>query len=242
MKCNALLGESINNIKKAIKELQNGKFVLIHDSDLREDETDFIMASEYVSPNSIKTMRKYGGGLIFLMISHDIAEKFDLPYLTDLYKTNQQKYPILKSLIANDIPYDTKSSFSLYINHRNTYTGITDIDRSLTIKEFSQISKKVKELKKNESINVLGKNFRTPGHIPICISSKNLLSDRFGHTELTIALLMMADLIAVGSGCEIMGDDGKALSKEKAIEYAKENNLIFLEGEEIIKAWQKWLK
>ena len=43
MKFNVQLGESINNIKNAIKDLQNGKFVLIHDSDARENETDFII-------------------------------------------------------------------------------------------------------------------------------------------------------------------------------------------------------
>ena len=52
----------------------------------------------------------------------------------------------------------------------------------------------------------------------------------------------MANLIPVGSGCEMMGDYGKALSKEEAIKYAQEKNLIFLEGYEIIKAWEKWLK
>ena len=236
------MGEFINKIEKAIKDLQNGKFVLIHDSDKREDETDFIISSEFISPESIKIMRQEGGGLIFLMISHDIAKKFDLPFLTDLYNTNQQKYPILKSLIANDIPYDTKSSFSLYINHRNTFTGITDIDRSLTIKEFAILSKKAKNIEKNEALKMMGEKFRSPGHVPICISSKNLLSDRFGHTELAVSLLIMANMIPVGSGCEIMGNNGKALSKEEAMNYAKEKNLIYLEGKEIIKAWKKWLK
>ena len=52
----------------------------------------------------------------------------------------------------------------------------------------------------------------------------------------------MAELYPVGCGCEIMGDNGKALSKEKAINYANKNNLVFLEGNEIIKVWKKWLK
>ena len=236
------MGEFINNIKKAIEDLKKGKFVLIHDSDTREDETDFIIASKFITPEKIKTMRKDGGGLIFLMIFNEVADKFDLPFLTDLYNSNLDKYPILNSLIANDIPYDTKSSFSLYINHRNTFTGITDIDRSLTIKEFADIAQKCINLTKKESINMIGKKFRSPGHIPICISSKNLLSDRFGHTELTISLLKMANLIPVGSGCEIMGDEGKALSKEKAMSYAKKNKLVYLEGNEIIRAWKKWSK
>jgi 3,4-dihydroxy 2-butanone 4-phosphate synthase len=187
-------------------------------------------------------MRKDGGGLIFLMISYDIAKKFSLPFLTDLYSTIQDNYPILKSLIANDIPYDTKSSFSLYINHRDTFTGITDIDRSLTIREFARIAQKVRKFDDKKAIDILGKKFRSPGHVPICISSKNLLSDRFGHSELGVSLLQMAGLNPVGCGCEIMGDNGKALTKEKAINYANENNLIFLEGNEIIKVWKKWLK
>lgn len=184
-------------------------------------------------------MRKDGGGLIFLMISYDIAKKFSLPYLTDLYNKVQDYYPILKSLIANDIPYDTKSSFSLYINHRNTFTGITDLDRSLTIKEFAKVTHKAKNIDNKTALQMLGKKFRSPGHVPICISSKNLLTDRFGHTELGVSLLKMANLNPVGCGCEIMGDDGKALSKKRAKEYAFNNNLVFIEGKEIIKAWKK---
>ena len=46
----------------------------------------------------------------------------------------------------------------------------------------------------------------------------------------------------VGSGCEIMGDTGRALSKTKAKQYADENGLVFLEGKDIIKAWKKWSK
>ena len=236
------MGEFINRVDKAIKDLRNGKFVLIHDSNKREDETDFIISAEFISPESIKLMRKDGGGLIFLMISHDIAKKLGLPFLTDLYSKNQDKYPILKALIADDIPYDTKSSFSLYINHRDTFTGITDNDRCLTIKEFSLFCKKINEIKKNEAVKLLGKKFRSPGHVPICISSKNLLNERFGHTELAISLLNMSNLIPVGTGCEIMGDNGRALTKEEAMKYANRNNLIYLDGEEIIKAWNKWLK
>lgn len=104
------------------------------------------------------------------------------------------------------------------------------------------IFQKIKYFKNNEAVKLLGEKFRSPGHVPICISSKKLLNERFGHTELTIALLSMSNLIPVGAGCEIMGDNGKALAKEEAIKYANRNNLIYLEGEEIIKAWNKWLK
>jgi len=236
------MGEFIEKVDKAVSDLQNGKFVLVYDDDSREGETDLVIASEFVSPKSIRTMRKDGGGLIFIMVSNEIASKLKLPYLADLFADIDNKYPILRELTPNDIPYDTKSSFSLYINHRKTFTGITDIDRSLTIKEFGLLTKKVKNIEKNNAKKLMGNKFRSPGHVPICISSKNLLKERFGHTELAISLLKMANLTPVGCGCEIMGDNGKAFSKEESIKYAKKNNLTFLDGEEVIKAWKKWLK
>jgi 3,4-dihydroxy-2-butanone 4-phosphate synthase len=50
----------------------------------------------------------------------------------------------------------------------------------------------------------------------------------------------MAELIPVGSGCEMMGENGSALSKQDAIKYAKDKDLLFLEGKDIKKAWEKW--
>ena len=200
------------------------------------------MASEFVSPASIRTMRKDGGGLIFLMASNEIADKLKLPFLADLFSGVSNKYPVLKELIPNDIPYDSKSSFSLYINHRGTFTGITDIDRSLTMNKFAYLAKKIENIDDGAATKMFGKEFRSPGHIPICVASKNLLNERVGHTELVVSLLNMADVTPVGSGCEIMGDTGRALSKTKAKKYADENGFVFLEGEEIIKAWKKWSK
>ena len=187
-------------------------------------------------------MRKDGGGLIFLMISNQVADKFKLPFLSDMYNNFDDKYPVLKNLVPNDIPYDTKSSFSLYINHRETFTGITDNDRSLTMNKFADLISKTNGINSDLAVQELGKEFRSPGHVPICIASKNLLNERKGHTELVIALMEMASLYPAGSGCEIMGDNGKALSKEKVISYAKQNNIVFLEGKDIIKAWKQWSK
>jgi len=234
------MGEFIEKISQAINDLQKGKFILIYDDDKREGETDLVIASEYATPESIKTMRKNGGGLIFLMISHMVAQKLKLPFLAEMYKNIEDRYPILKELTPNDIPYDAKSSFSLYINHRKTFTGITDIDRSLTMNSFAKLIKKIKNVDDNTAIKLFGQEFRSPGHIPICIAAKNLLNERRGHTELVISMLKMAELTPAGSGCEMMGDNGKALAKEQAQEYAKKHNLILLEGKEIIEAWKKW--
>ena len=187
-------------------------------------------------------MRKDGGGLIFLMTSKEIADKLNLPFLSDMFNSIEDKYPVLKELVPNDIPYDSKSSFSLYINHRKTFTGITDIDRSLTMNKFSDLIKNIKSLNNLEATRMFGKEFRSPGHIPICVAAKGLLNERKGHTELVISIMKMANLPPSGSGCEIIGNNGKALSKEDARKYAKENNLVFIEGKEIIEAWKKWSK
>lgn len=236
------MGEFIEKIEQAIVDLKKGKFILIYDDDGREAETDLVIGSEFVTPESIKTMRKDGGGLIFLMISNEVANKLKLPFLADMYSNIDDKYPVLRKLVPNDIPYDAKSSFSLYINHRDTFTGITDIDRSLTMKRFAELVKKVETLNDGLAINMFGKEFRSPGHVPICIAAKNLVDARKGHTELVISMMKMAELTPIGSGCEIMGDNGKALPKDKAISYAKDHRLIFLEGKEIVKAWKKWSK
>ena len=185
-------------------------------------------------------MRKDGGGLIFLMTSYNIAQKLHLPFLADLFSKISDKYPVLKLLAPNDLPYDTKSSFSLYINHRKTFTGITDFDRSLTINKFAELVKNIKKLDDDMAIKKFGKEFRSPGHIPICISSEKLLESRKGHTELVMAMINMAELIPSASGCEMMGDNNKALSKNNAIDYAKKHNLVILNGNEIVKAWKKW--
>ncbi len=185
-------------------------------------------------------MRKDGGGLIFLMTSKEVADKLKIPFLSEMYKSIDNKYPVLKELVPNDIPYDTKSSFSLYINHRDTYTGITDNDRSLTMKKFSELTKKIQNIDNGTAIKIFGSEFRSPGHVPICVADKKLLDNRKGHTELVISMLKMAELPPAGSGCEIMGDSGKALSKKDSIKYAEKNDLVFLEGKEIIEAWKEW--
>lgn len=236
------MGEFIKEIDEAISELHKGKFILIFDDDKREGETDLVMASEFVKPDSIRTMRQDGGGLIFLMISKEIANKLKLPFLSDMYNEINDKYPVLKELVPNDIPYDSKSSFSLYINHRDTFTGITDIDRSLTMTKFAELTKNIDTLNDDLATKMFGKEFRSPGHIPICVAADGLLNERKGHTELVISMMKLAGLSPAGSGCEIMGDNGKALSKEKAEEYAKKHDLVFLEGKQIIEAWKKWSK
>jgi len=235
-------GEHIQEVAKAIHELKKGNFILVYDADDREGEADFIMAAEYVTPKAIQLMRQKGGGLIFLMIAADIARHIQLPFFADVLASSEQEYPLFKELISNDIPYDARSSFSLSINHRDTYTGITDNDRSLTIKRFAELTNQIHTLDEKLARETFGNEFRSPGHVPICIASKSPLKERFGHTELSIALLTMAQMNPVAVGCEIMGDDGNALKKKDVKKYAQAHHLEFLDGEQVIRSWNNWLK
>jgi 3,4-dihydroxy 2-butanone 4-phosphate synthase len=231
---------SISKITQAITDLQKGKFILIYDSDAREGETDLVIASQHVTPASIRQMRQDGGGLIFIMTSYQKAHQLQLPFLADVYKDIQDRYPVMKVLAPNDLLYDTKSSFSLYINHRKTFTGITDKDRSLTMQQFARLLDKINHQTPEEILKMFGTEFRSPGHVPICVAAKDLLDERKGHTELVISLLTMAGLTPAGCGCEMMGENDYALLKTDAQKYAKTHGLVFLTSNEVEKAWQTW--
>ncbi len=226
-------------VEEALEELRKGNFVLVYDADGREEETDFFIAAQHVTPDAIYKMRKDGGGLIFIMLRYDEAQKLGLPYMADMIYKCGNRWPVFKELIPNDIPYDTKSSFSLTINHRKTFTGIRDVDRALTISEFAKLVEEMREWSNEKAQRIFGQHFRSPGHVPICIAAKNLLNERNGHTELGIALAEMAGLTPVMAGCEML-DRGESLKKEDAMKYAEQHGHIFLEGWQIIEAWREW--
>jgi 3,4-dihydroxy 2-butanone 4-phosphate synthase len=227
-------------IEKALDAFKEGRFVLVYDADGREEECDFFLGAEFCEPHHIRQMRIDGGGLIFLMVRPDIRDKLGLPFLQEVFPQFKKDYPVFRALISDDIPYDTRSSFSVAINHRDTFTGITDNDRSLTVKSFGDLAVQTPGMTEAQALSHFGEHFRSPGHIPICIGSDHILENRFGHTELSCALSTMAGLSGVSVGCEIMGDGGIAMPKEKVIEYAKEHDIPFLEGKQIIKAWREW--
>lgn len=226
-------------LERALEALRDGDFVLIYDAEGREEETDFIVAAEHVSPDHVYRMRHDGGGLIFLMVHHDMAAKLGLPFLADVFALAAQQWPALASLSPDDIPYDTKSSFSVPLNHRETFTGITDTDRALTIREMAKLAADVEDKSQGEARRIFGERFRTPGHVAVCRAAAGLLMERRGHTELSVALGEMAGLTPVMGGCEMM-DHGEALSHTEAMAYADKHNLVFLEGRDIVEAWEQW--
>jgi len=229
-----------NELDDAIRAYKEGRFVIVYDADGREEECDFFLPAEYCGPEHIRQMRKEGGGLIFLMVRPDIRDKLGLPFLQEVFPQFKKDYPIFSALISDDIPYDNRSSFSVAINNRDTFTGVTDKDRALTVKTFGDLAGRALEMTDAEALTNFGEHFRSPGHVPICIGSDHILQNRFGHTELSCALSTMAGLSGVSVGCEMMGENDAAMPKEKVMEYAKEHGIPFLEGRQIIKAWREW--
>lgn len=229
-----------SNIHKAITELKAGNFILIYDADGREEETDLVIDSQFITPERIRTMRMDGGGLICTTMDHDTRVKLGLPYLSEIFQNMGAKFGVLNNLIPNDIPYDEISSFSVTINHRKTFTGITDNDRAMTISEFAKLISTINKLENGHAQVMFGEQFRAPGHVHLLNASQNLLTTRRGHTELATAITIMAGLVPSATICEMMDSNGKARNKKSAKQYAKEHGLVFLEGYEIIEAWQKW--
>jgi len=235
-----------NGIERAAEELGKGNPVLIYDGDGREEETDIVFAGEMVTYKSVRTMRKDGGGLICVAVHPEAASYLGMPFMTDVLASAREKFSIFKNLRTDGIPYDEKSSFSLTINHKRTFTGISDSDRALTIKEFSKLVGDIFGAKsasmKNGYAEELGRHFRTPGHVILLRAAEGLLFKRQGHSELSVALAEMSGLAPAAAICEMLGDSGASLPKKEAIKYAERNKLVFLEGKEIAEAYVngKW--
>jgi 3,4-dihydroxy 2-butanone 4-phosphate synthase len=116
------------------------------------------------------------------------------------------------------------------VNHRETFTGITDNDRALTIRKVGEIVDKVL---KGEQID-FGDEFRSPGHVALLRAASGLLDERRGQTELSIELAIEAGISPSMVVCEMLDEKtGKALTKEDAIKYSKEKNMPFIEGKDI---------
>jgi len=227
-------------VGRALAALGRGEFVLLYDSDRRERETDLVVASELVTFEAVRRMRQDGGGLICTTVPAPAWTRLGIPFLADLFHEARSRHPLLAELVPDDIPYDTKSAFAITINHRKTFTGITDRDRALTISSFARMVRESIEFRGPEAEvqRAFGQLFRAPGHVMLLNASDGLLSVRSGHTEMATALVQAAGLIPSATICEMMGDDGRALAKELSAGYARENGFVFLEGAQVKEFWE----
>ncbi|MCL4337303.1 MAG: 3,4-dihydroxy-2-butanone-4-phosphate synthase [Candidatus Thermoplasmatota archaeon] len=222
-------------LKQAIDDLRAGRPILVFDSREREGETDIVVASQFINNEKIKFMRKAGGGLICTTMKEADAKLLGLPYLEDFYRQHLDLGE--RAVDHSDLKYDKDSSFSVTINYRDTFTGISDKDRSSTILKFSDLVSNLTNYNR-QARNVFVEQFRIPGHVILLIAREDYFLSRRGHTELSTYLVEKANLIPSATIVEMLGDDGNSLPFNKASDFARQNSLTFIEGEEIIEQFK----
>ena len=224
-------------MEAAVEAFRQGQPVCLFDAENREGETDLLFPGQCAEAATMRQLRFDCGGLLFLAIGHEVGERFSLPYLQDLHMDERlmNDFPVLRELQTDDLQYDTRSAFTLSLNHRDTFTGITDRDRALTTRRFAELYSELSET--DNALEKLGKEFRTPGHIPVCRESEGGLSRRQGHTELAVGLARLSGMTPVVIGAEMLQPDGDlALPVDDARVWAQESGIPFFTGEELFKA------
>ncbi|WP_277553672.1 3,4-dihydroxy-2-butanone-4-phosphate synthase [Halobaculum limi] len=222
------MSRQAGRLDAALAAFRAGDPVLVHDFDDREGETDLVYPADAVDPAAVARMRNDAGGLVCVAVSDEVAEAVELPFLQD-----QIDHPAAGS---HDLAYDDRSSFSLPVNHRDTFTGITDDDRARTITELASMASAI-EAGVEYGPEEFAAEFRSPGHVHVLRGAPDGLSDRLGHTELGLAMAAETGQPPAVVVCEMLDDEtGRALSPEAAREYATRNGFTYVEGEELVEA------
>lgn len=185
----------LDSIEAALEDLRLGKMIIAVDDEDRENEGDFIMAADMITPEAINFMATIGRGLICTPVSPEVAERLDL---------HMQVQTNTASLgTAFTVTIDAKEKIS---------TGISSADRSHTIKLMTEKTS-------------LGSDFGRPGHIFPLIAKKGGVLVRNGHTEAAVDLSVMAGFSPLGVICEIMNPDGTMARLPELMELATTHDL-----------------
>ncbi|MFB6222299.1 MAG: 3,4-dihydroxy-2-butanone-4-phosphate synthase [Haloarcula sp.] len=209
-----------DSVADAVAAFARGDPVLVHDAADREGETDLVYPAGAVTPEAVARMRNDAGGLVCVALSDRVAEALELPFMQEVLD-----HP---TAADHDLAYDERSSFSLTVNHRDTFTGITDDDRALTIRELDTIAA-------DPNPDAFSDLFRAPGHIHLLRAAPDGLADREGHTELALALAAAADQPEAAVVCEMLdGETGAALPPSAARTYAEREGLVYVEGASLL--------
>ncbi|GAB6879697.1 3,4-dihydroxy-2-butanone-4-phosphate synthase [Halorubrum gandharaense] len=215
-------------VDAALAAFATGDPVCVHDFADREGETDIIYPAEAVDPDAVAHMRNDAGGLICVAVDDQVGDAFELPFLAD----------VLDHPAVDDNPeYDDRSSFSLPVNHRDTFTGITDADRALTITELAEAAAAVAADPGAYGPEEFAAEFRAPGHVHVLRGAAGGLDDRVGHTELGLALAEAVDAAPAAVVCEMLDDEtSDALAPADAAAYAERRGIPYVEGSALVEA------
>lgn len=193
------------SIEEAIQEIREGRILIVVDDEDRENEGDFIMAAEKVTPEAINFMAKYGRGMICLPTTRQRAEELNLPMMVN----------------QNTALLGTPFTVTVDAVHGTT-TGISAYDRAHTIKVFIDPKTKPSDLAR-------------PGHIFPLVARPGGVLERAGHTEAVVDLARLAGLYPSGVLCEIMSEDGTMARLPELQALAKKFNLKIATIADLIK-------
>ncbi len=198
-----------NTIEEAIEDFRVGKMVIVVDDDERENEGDFMMAAEKVSPDAVNFMATHGRGLICLPATAQRLEQLNLPVMVD------KNTALLGT--AFTVTIDAKEG---------TTTGISAYDRAMTIKKFCDPEAKPED-------------FARPGHIHPIRAVEGGVLHRAGHTEAAVDLARLSGLSPAGVLCEIMHEDGTMARLPELFKIAERHGLKIITIESLIEYRRK---
>ncbi len=186
---------SISTTLEIVAELRAGRMVILVDEEDRENEGDLVMAAEFVTPEAINFMAKYGRGLVCLTLTAERCEQLQLPMMTT----------------RNGTSYGTNFTVSIEAAEGVT-TGISAADRARTIQVAVNPQCGAAEIVQ-------------PGHIFPLKAQKGGVLMRAGHTEAGCDFAELAGLTPAAAICEIMNDDGSMARLPDLIEFSRQHKL-----------------
>jgi 3,4-dihydroxy 2-butanone 4-phosphate synthase/GTP cyclohydrolase II len=195
----------LDSIESALEDLRAGKIIIVVDDENRENEGDFVMVADKVTPEAINFMATIGRGLICTPLSSELAQRFELPLQVS---SNTASHGT-----AFTVTIDAKEKIS---------TGISSSDRSYSIKLLTEKTTKASD-------------FARPGHIFPLIAKDGGVLERPGHTEASVDLARMAGAAPVGVICEIMNPDGSMSRFPELCELASKHDLKMISIDDLIK-------
>ena len=168
----------LNTPQEIIEDIKQGKMIILMDDEDRENEGDFIMAAEKITPEAINFMATHGRGLICMPMSREKCAELKLPLMVD----------------KNDAQFSTNFTVSIEAASGVT-TGISAADRATTV--LAACSKGANE-----------HSIVQPGHIFPLIAKDGGVLNRAGHTEAGVDLARMAGFEPASVIVEILNEDG----------------------------------
>ena len=194
----------LNTIEEALVDFKEGKFVIVVDDEDRENEGDFIIAAEKITPEAVNFMLKNGRGVLCAPITLSRCKELEL---------NPQ---------VNSNTSLLGTPFTVTIDKvEGCSTGVSTADRAATIKALADPESKPE-------------TFARPGHINPLYAQDNGVLRRAGHTEASIDLARLAGLYPAAALIEIMNEDGTMARMPQLVEIAKEHNLKIISIKDLI--------